>query len=259
MIAPLIPFAMRGVIWYQGESNASNTADALLYKHLFPTMIGDWRAQWGQGDFPFLFVQLANFRARYDQPTESDWALLREAQRNTLGMPATGMAVIIDAGEATQIHPKNKQAVGQRLALAALKVAYNKDVEWWGPLYDSMEKADGKIVLRFKHTAGRLVSKSPEGVKGFAIAGADKKFFWANAKIVGDTVEVSSPEVKEPVAVRYAWADNPEASLYNKEDLPASPFRTDAWEPGTTTAGVPAKPVVSEPVKMPTVLRPVRK
>lgn len=230
MIAPLTPFAIRGVIWYQGESNAGR---AYQYRRLFPTLIQDWRRAWGRGDFPFLFVQLANFMKTLPEPSESAWAELREAQSMALSLPKTGMAVAIDIGEADDIHPKNKQEVGRRLALAALAIAYGKDVVYSGPLYESMSIEGNRIRLRFKHVDGGLVAKDGEGLKGFAIAGEDRKFVWAEARIEGDTVVVSSPQVPNPVAVRYAWADNPVCNLYNRAGLPASPFRTDDW-PGVT-------------------------
>jgi sialate O-acetylesterase len=230
MIAPLIPYAIRGVIWYQGESNVSR---AYQYRKLFPAMIQDWRRSWEQGDFPFLFVQLANYGRRQPQPSESAWAELREAQLMALSLPKTAMAVIIDIGEANNIHPKNKQDVGGRLALAALAVAYGRDVVYSGPIYDSMSIEGDKIRIRFKHTDGGLVAKGEEGLKGFSIAGEDRKFVWAEARIENDTVVIWNDQVPHPVAVRYAWADNPECNLYNKAGLPASPFRTDDW-PGVT-------------------------
>ncbi len=228
MINPLVPLAIKGAIWYQGEGNADK---AMLYRTLFPAMIQDWRERWCQGDFPFYFVQLPNYMTARDQPGESDWASLREAQFMTLKRaPNTGMAVIIDIGEANNIHPTNKQEVGRRLALAALANTYGHRVECSGPLYDRMEIKDGKVVLRFTHVGGGLAAKGGEPLNQFAIAGADRKFVWAHAKIVGDTVVVSSPNVPSPAAVRYAWADNPEGcNLYNKDGLPASPFRTDNW------------------------------
>ncbi|MGC1272464.1 MAG: sialate O-acetylesterase [Planctomycetaceae bacterium] len=233
MIAPIIPYAIQGAIWYQGESNAGR---AYQYRELFPAMITDWRARWGQGDFPFLFVQLANFRQRKDQPAESDWAELREAQSMTLELPKTGQAVTIDIGEAGDIHPTNKQDVGKRLALSAMHVAYGKqDVVHSGPVLEEAKFADGKAVLTFENVGGGLKAQG-DALKGFALAGEDKKFHWADAKIDGDTIVVSSPEVKNPVAVRYAWADNPEATLYNAEGLPASPFRTDDWKGVTAEA-----------------------
>jgi sialate O-acetylesterase len=230
MIAPLIPYGIRGAIWYQGESNASR---AYQYRKLFPAMIKCWRQDWGQGDFPFLFVQLANFMAVRPEPVESAWAELREAQLMTLALPNTGMAVIIDIGEANDIHPKNKQDVGSRLALWALARTYAKRLVYSGPLYKSMNVEAKKIILHFDHVGGGLVAQGGGPLKGFAIAAADRKFIWADAKIEGNTVVVSSDKVAEPVAVRYAWADNPVCNLYNKDGLPASPFRTDSW-PGVT-------------------------
>jgi len=229
MIHPLIPDGIRGAIWYQGESNASR---AYQYRTLFPTMIRDWRAKWGQGDFPFLFVQLANWKAVEPEPGESDWAELREAQLMTLALPNTGMAVTIDIGEADNIHPQNKQDVGKRLGLAARHVAYGETLVYSGPIYRSMRVERNTIRLRFDHVGSGLVAKDG-ALTGFAIAGTDKKFVWADARIDGDTVVVSSSKVLNPVAVRYAWAINPVCNLYNKEGLPASPFRTDSW-PGVT-------------------------
>jgi len=230
MIAPLIPYGIGGVIWYQGESNAGR---AYQYRKLFGGMIKNWRNDWGQGDFPFLFVQLANFMAVNPEPSESAWAELREAQLMTLALPKTGMAVIIDIGEANDVHPKNKQDVGKRLALWALAGSYGKKLEYCGPIYKSMRVEGNKIILHFDHVGGGLVAGGGGPLKGFAIAGADRKFVWADAKVVGDTVVVSSDKVSEQVAVRYAWADNPVCNLYNKEGLPASPFRTDD-RPGIT-------------------------
>jgi len=230
MIAPLIPYGIAGAIWYQGESNAGR---AYQYRTLFPAMIKNWRDDWDLGQFPFLFVQLANFMKTKPEPADSAWAELREAQLMTLSLPNTGMAVIIDIGEADDIHPKNKQDVGKRLALWALAKTYGKKLVYSGPIYKSMKVDDGKVILSFDHIGSGLVAKGGEELKGFAIAGADKKFVWADAKIEGDTVVVSSDKVAEPVAVRYAWADNPVCNLYNAEELPASPFRTDDW-PGVT-------------------------
>ncbi len=226
MIRPLIPYAIRGAIWYQGESNAGR---AYQYRQLFPAMITDWRTHWDQGDFPFYFVQLANFLHPQAEPGDDAWAELREAQLMTLRLPNTGMAVTIDIGDADDIHPKNKQEVGRRLALNALRLTYGKDVENSGPLYDSMQIEGKRIRLTFTHVDGGLVAKGGGALKGFAIAGADKHFVWADAKIAGNTVVVSSHKVKHPVAVRYAWASNPVCNLYNKAGLPASPFRTDDW------------------------------
>ncbi|TKJ34162.1 MAG: sialate O-acetylesterase [Planctomycetes bacterium B3_Pla] len=230
MIAPLIPYGIQGAIWYQGESNAGR---AYQYRKLFAAMITNWRKDWGQGDFPFLFVQLANFKDIKPEPGESDWAELREAQTMALSLPNAGMATIIDIGEAKDIHPKNKQDVGKRLALWALGQTYKKKLVYSGPIYKSMKVERGKIRLSFNHVGGGLVGRDDEPLKGFAIAGANRKFVWADAEIDGETVVVGSDGVSRPVAVRYAWADNPVCNLYNKDGLPASPFRTDDW-PGVT-------------------------
>jgi sialate O-acetylesterase len=231
MIVPIFRYGIRGAIWYQGESNAGR---AYQYRTLFPAMIKNWRQTWGQGDFPFLFVQLANYMAVKSEPTDSEWAELREAQFITLSVPNAGMAVIIDIGEANDIHPKNKQDVGLRLALWALAKTYDKNVVYSGPLYKSMEVRGNSAILHFDSVGGGLVAKG-ESLKGFAIAGADHKFVWADAKIEGYTIVVSSDKIAEPMAVRYGWADNPVCNLYNKEGLPASPFRTDTWR-GITDA-----------------------
>ncbi len=223
MLAPLTPYRIRGAIWYQGESNANR---ARQYQTLFPAMIRNWRAQWGEGDFPFLFVQLANFQARKPEPGPSDWAELREAQLMTLKEPATGMAVIIDIGEANDIHPKNKQDVGHRLALWALAKTYGQAVEFSGPLYKSFTVEGDRARIKFSHAEG-LRTTDGAAVEGFSIAGADGKFVWASAKIEGNEVVVWSESVAQPKAVRYAWADNPATNLYNGAGLPASPFRTD--------------------------------
>jgi sialate O-acetylesterase len=227
MVNPLVPYGIRGAIWYQGESNAGR---AHQYRTIFPAMITDWREQWGQGDFPFLFVQLANFRTLDTWPVESDWAELREAQSMTLDLPNTGQAVIIDIGEADDIHPRNKQDVGARLAQSAFKVAYGLDVPDSGPVYKSMEKAGNKIRLSFDHVHSGLTALGRDALYGFSIAGADKEFHWAWGEIDGDEVVVWSEDVPDPVAVRYGWANNPVCNLYNKDGLPASPFRTDDWE-----------------------------
>jgi sialate O-acetylesterase len=224
MIAPLAPFAIRGVIWYQGESNADR---AQQYRTLLPTLIADWRSRWNDS-FPFLIVQLANFRERNPQPTESDWASLREAQAMTAANdPLNGLAVAIDIGEANDIHPKSKQEVGRRLGLVAEKIAYGKNVAASGPVFSTMTVEGNEAVLRFNHTHGGLVSAG-EKITGFAIKGETGNFVWADARIDGDTIRVSAGGVDKPVAVRYAWADNPEASLSNKAGLPMVPFRTDA-------------------------------
>lgn len=226
MIAPLLNFPIKGVIWYQGESNADRAAE---YDELFAALISDWRQKWKQGDFPFLYVQLANFMETAKQPSDSEWASLREAQLNALNVPNTAMAVAIDLGEWNDIHPLNKQDVGKRLALAAQKVAYgDKKVVHSGPLYQSMKKEGNKVVLTFSQAGSGLVAKGGGKLKYFAVAGPDNKWVWANAVIKGNKVIVWSEEIANPVAVRYAWADNPEgANLYNKEGLPASPFQTN--------------------------------
>ncbi len=232
MIAPVVPYGIQGAIWYQGESNAGR---AYQYRNLFSTMIEDWRDFWdNDDDFPFLFVQLANFRAREDQPVESEWAELREAQNMALDLPNTGMAVAIDIGEADDIHPRNKQDVGKRLAMAAEAVAYKEaGADRTGPLYAGMKTKGDTIEVKFDYVDDGLQAEG-DTIKGFAIAGEDKQFVWADAQIKGkNTVVVSSSEVTEPVAVRYGWANNPEVNLYNSEGLPVSPFRTDDW-PGLT-------------------------
>ncbi|MES2983009.1 MAG: sialate O-acetylesterase [Verrucomicrobiota bacterium] len=216
MIAPIIPYGIKGAIWYQGESNAGQSKQ---YQTLFPAMIADWRGRWKQGDFPFFFVQIAPFNG---QPPE-----IREAQFLTLAkVKNTAMAVTTDVGNAKDIHPNQKEPVGQRLALAARALTYGEKIEYSGPLYDSMTVKDGKIILSFKHVGGGLVAKDGE-LKGFTIAGEDKKFVPAQAKIQGSTIEVSAEGVPAPKAARYGWANVPEVNLFNKEGLPASPFRTD--------------------------------
>lgn len=229
MIAPLIPYAIQGAIWYQGESNAGR---AYQYRTLFPALIHDWRQQWGLKDMTFLFVQLASFQASRDG--NDTWPELREAQTMTLSLPKTGMAVTTDIGHPTDIHPRNKQDVGYRLALAARKVTYGeKNLVYSGPMYKSMKVEGDKIRLAFDCVGGGLMAKGNEPLQGFTIAGSDQKYVPAGARIEGDSVVVWSDDVKNPVAVRYAWQDNPTCNLFNKENLPASPFRTDEW-PGLT-------------------------
>lgn len=223
MIAPLMPYAIKGVIWYQGESNVGR---AYEYRTLFPAMIRNWREDWGQGDFPFLFVQLAPFMKIVTEPEESAWAELREAQLLTLKTPKTGMAVITDVGDPDDIHPKQKEPVGARLALAARHIAYGERIVYSGPIYKSMKVEGNKIVLSFDHVGSGLVAKDGD-LKGFTIAGEDRKFYNAQAEIKGNTVVVSCPQVERPIAVRYGWANCPVVNLFNKEGLPASPFRTD--------------------------------
>jgi sialate O-acetylesterase len=198
---------------------------------LFADLITNWRNKWGY-EIPFFWVQLANFMEPSATPVDSDWAELREAQSVTTALPQTGQAVIIDIGEADDIHPRNKQDVGYRLALAALKTTYGKDIVYTGPVYQSMKIEGNKIILTFSNIGSGLKANDKYGyLKSFAIAGSDKKFVWAKAYVEGDKVIVYSDSITNPVAVRYAWGNNPDdANLYNKEKLPASPFRTDTWK-----------------------------
>ncbi|MHC4169424.1 MAG: sialate O-acetylesterase [Planctomycetota bacterium] len=227
MIHPLIPYAIRGAIWYQGERNTRGEISK-SYGLQLRTMIYDWRSRWGY-EFPFAWVQLPNFTELQVEPTESTgWVMVREGMLKTLDMPNTGMAITVDIGEARDIHPKNKQDVGLRLATWALADVYGKPGVPSGPLYESMDRKGDTIVVHFGNVGGKLIAKGDE-LAGFAVAGADRKFVWADAKIAGETLVVSSAEVKAPVAVRYAWAPNPNCNLYNSAGLPASPFRTDDW------------------------------
>ncbi len=225
-------YGIRGAIWYQGESNAGR---AYQYRELFPLLISSWRQEWGQGDFPFYWVQLADYLQENPEPVESSWAELREAQTMTMAkLDKTGQAVIIDIGEGKDIHPKNKVEVGMRLARLALADDYGIEIASRSPQYKSMEKSGNKIVLTFDHIDGGWRPFDTKQPVGFAIAGEDKKFVWADAKILGDNrIEVSSPAVADPVAVRYAWADNPVCNMYDGAGLPLTPFRTDDW-PGLT-------------------------
>jgi sialate O-acetylesterase len=226
-VKPLMPYAIRGVIWYQGEGN---WAMPYAYRTLFRTLIEDWRKQWGQGDFPFLFVQLPNFGQPAKEPEVGGWADLRESQASVLGLPNTAMAVAIDIGDAKDIHPPNKLDVGNRLALAARAMVDQEKVRAAGPIYRRMEVEGNTIRLYFDELCGKLTAKNGE-LQRFAIAGPDRKFVWASAKIDGDTIIVQSEAVPIPIAVRYAWASNPEGcNLYNGDGLPAAPFRTDDWE-----------------------------
>jgi sialate O-acetylesterase len=231
MIAPLIPYSIKGVIWYQGERNAQSDNPG-LYRTLFPALINDWRAHWGLGEFPFIYVQLPNYKEPSSWPEESGWAEIREAQLMALSLPNTGMAITIDLGDARNLHPHNKKEVGQRLALVAQKLAFHDEsVVYSGPVYHSMRRDGNKIIISFTSIGSGLAAKGGGCLEHFSIAGDDRKFIWANAKIEGEQVVVWSDEVSSPVAVRYAWADNPEScNLYNKEGLPASPFRTDNWQ-----------------------------
>ena len=231
MVNPHIPYAIRGAIWYQGERNSRHIGFAKAYAIQLPMMINDWRRHWGQGDFPFLFVQLPNFKAVNPDPNApSIWAYTRESMAKTLVLPNTGMATTIDIGEAKDIHPKNKQDVGRRLANWALAEFYNQvDVPTSGPLYESHKTEVAKVIVTFSHAKGLAVKGSRE-VAGFAMAGADKKFYGATAIIRKDgRVEVACELVDQPAAIRYGWADNPVVNLINQHGLPAAPFRTDDW------------------------------
>ena len=233
MIDPLRNVAIKGVVWYQGENNTSRAYD---YRTLFSTLIKDWRTKWGY-DFPFYWVQLAGYLAKAEQPPVADsWAELREAQTLTLSLDNTGEAITTDIGDANDIHPKNKQDVGLRLAYIALNKNYNKhDVVCTGPVYKKMKRNDNEIIIEFDSVASGLITSSKYGyVEGFAIAGDDQKFVWANAKISGkNKVIVYSDQIKNPAAVRYCWASNPDVNLYNSAGLPACPFRTDSWRIST--------------------------
>ena len=270
MIAPLIPYGIAGAIWYQGETNALDKT-YVFYEKWFPLMINNWRKDWGQGDFPFYYVQLANFMKTEEQPSDGGWPRVQEAQLHVLKtVPNVGMAVTIDIGEADNIHPKNKQGVGQRLALWARTKMYGQNkIAFSGPIFKSAEKQGDKFVITFDYVDGGLVamagptaasaptSAAAASVKGFAIAGADRQFVWAEAKIEGDKVIVWSKDVTDPIAVRYAWANNPVCNLYNSEGLPASPFRTDnlaadfkipASLPSPATSSAPATAPATAPV-----------
>jgi sialate O-acetylesterase len=227
MINPLIPYGIKGFLWYQGEADDSI---AYKYRKLFPMLITDWRQRWNQGNLPFLYVQLANFKKTKTQPSESEWAEIREAQSLTLSQPNTGMACIIDIGDADNIHPANKQEVGRRLALNANNLVYKIDCIVSGPRYKNYKIEGNRIRIRFAITGSGLSTKDGKEIRGFAIAGNDKQFYWANATIDGNDVIVYSNCVTAPFAVRYAWADNPICNLVNSEGLPAVPFRTDNWK-----------------------------
>ncbi len=260
MIAPLVPFAIKGAIWYQGESNAGNGPE---YATLFPRMITTWRTAWGEGDFPFLFVQLANFMKPQEKPSEGGWALLREAQFKTLALPKTGMAVIIDIGGRRE-HPSQGQARRRRAARA--RGAARRLWREAGLVRPALRRDEGRGPRHppqlHPHGSGLKIGAAPwsptgpppavgSELTGFAIAGADKNWAWAKAKIEGDDVIVSSDQVPSPVAVRYGWANNPPCNLYNKEDLPASPFRTDTWTdapPKPMASAAPATPSAPAPV-----------
>ncbi|MBQ0736377.1 sialate O-acetylesterase [Aquimarina celericrescens] len=232
MIHPIHRFPIKGIIWYQGESNSGDQS-AFAYRNLFKKMIQDWRLQWHKKELPFLFVQLANYMKAVEQPVKSNWAVTRESQSKALELPNTAQAVIIDIGDAMDIHPRNKQDVGYRLAVAARKISYDEDIVYSGPVYESHEIRENKIVINFDHKGSGLWAKNTDNNQlfEFSIAGRDRKFYPAKAKIEQDQIIVWSEKVINPIAVRYAWADNPDkANFYNKEGLPASPFRTDQWE-----------------------------
>jgi sialate O-acetylesterase len=228
MVAPLIPYAIKGALWYQGESNIPSKD---IYDTIMGALVKNWRDDWGQGSFPFIYVQLANYGKKPDTVAGNGGGttFIRDKQLKNLSIPHTAMVVAIDnADNPGNIHPKNKQAIGLRLALAAEALVYGEKIPYSGPVYNKMSVEGNAIRLQFTHTDGGLMAKG-DNAPGFAIAGVDKKFVWGNAKIDGNTVLVSSPDVPNPVAVRYAWGDNPPISLYNKADLPASPFKTDNW------------------------------
>ena len=216
---------VKGFLWYQGEANSGRAAN---YSRIMTALINDWRGKWNLGELPFIYAQLPNFMELVYYPAESQWAELREQQLQTLTVPNTAMTVNIELGEWNDIHPLRKKEAGERMALAARKLAYAENLEYSGPVYQSAAINGNKIMVTFNHTGSGLISHDGEALSQFAIAGADKRFVWANARIEGNTVVVWSDEITDPLYVRYAWADNPEgANLYNKEGLPASPFRTD--------------------------------
>jgi len=226
MIAPIANFQVRGFLWYQGESNAFRATE---YNELFTALIQDWRNAWQNQNMPFLFVQLPNYQAREEQPSDHNWAYLREAQTQALTISNTAMTTTIDIGDANDIHPRNKKDVGDRLWLNARKVSYDEAIVSSGPKYLSHEVINNTITISYEHIGGGLQTIDEETPVGFAIAGADQIFYWADAQIQNDQIVLSASEVSTPVAVRYAWAVNPATNLYNLEGLPAIPFRTDDW------------------------------
>ncbi|MBM3964218.1 MAG: sialate O-acetylesterase [Planctomycetes bacterium] len=241
MIHPLRPFALRGVLWYQGENNAGNAADGIQYLEKKRAMISDWRNWFGDPELPFYFVQLASWQKSSNDPSNTDgWAFFRDAQRRCLSLPNTGMAVAIDIGDAEDIHPRNKFDVGERLARWALANQYGKKIEVSGPLYRGLKVTGNKAIVEFDHVGDGLmvgrkrgrdvVMRDDEPLERFVIAGSDRVWKWADATIDGATVVCSHPDIQDPVAVRYAFTMNPDgANLYNRDGLPASPFRTDEW------------------------------
>jgi len=235
MIQPVAPLSIRGAIWYQGEANAER---AHQYQTLLPAMIGDWRKLFRQGDFPFYIVSLPAFMHHRDQPGDDSWAELREAQvLTTQKVKNSALAVTIDTGDPDDIHPKDKQVVGERLALCALANEYGEKIPWAGPTFASVTHLPGALKLRFNHTEGGLVVKGDK-LEEFSVAGKDRQWHWAEARVEGDSVVVSSPAVPDPQAARYAWQANPAATLFNGVGLPAVPFRTDNW-PGVTDTHKP--------------------
>jgi sialate O-acetylesterase len=231
MLNPIIPYTIKGVIWYQGEGNA-HPGKARNYRDIFMALVKNWREEWGQGKLPFYFVQLPNFKDKQKEAVEnSDWAIVREAQLVTLqSTPNTGMAITIDLGEEDNVHPDNKQDVGMRLALWALHNSYDRELVYSGPICESIEIENDRVRLDFNYVGEGLLALG-DTLKGFAVAGADKKFHWADSRIINrNSVIVRSKKVPKPIAVRYGWADNPVCNLYNSEGLPASPFRTDKWD-----------------------------
>ncbi len=254
MITPIIPMAMRGVIWYQGESNTGADSTVrwsyLNYRHRFTQLITGWRKVWGQGDFPFLYVQLPEMNAPQTQPVSiSPFAEVRDGQRLNLAQPNTAMAVTLGLGDAGDIHPRNKPPVGKRLALCALSMCYGRKIAFSGPRFESFRIDGGKIHLLFSHTDGGLVAQGGGALQGFTVAGADGKWQWADASFRGDTVTVSSALVAAPKQARYAWADNPVFNLWNGAGLPASPFRTDGPQLPPTVALAPGARPVSHRVR----------
>jgi sialate O-acetylesterase len=228
MVAPLTRFPLRGVIWYQGEGNAGR---ARQYRPLLQALIRGWRRAWKDDELAFLTVQLPGFGPVRDVPSDSNWAELRESQLASLQLPHTGLAVTLDLGDERDVHPRNKREVGERLALAALGVAYERPIVYSGPVPLESVREGEAMRVRFSHVGGGLVARGGGPVRGFALAGEDRRFHWADARIEGDTVVVRCDAVSEPVAVRYAWADSPAANLANRNGLLATPFRTDDWDP----------------------------
>lgn len=229
MISPVLDYGMKGVIWYQGEANTGNSYRAKEYARLFPSLILGWRENKGNSEWPFIFVQLPNYSPRKNNSSDSEWALLRESQLKTLNVNNTAMVVTIDIGDPNDVHPRNKKEVGERLFLAAENAAYGKELVFSGPVFDSLETDNDKIKLFFKHVGSGLITNDNKGPEGFIIAGSDSVFYQADYSSIvsSNMVIISSSKVKNPIHVRYAWADNPKCNLFNKEGLPASPFRTD--------------------------------